>query len=419
MRYFRFRRNKLYCEDVEVERMADKFGTPLYIYSQRSFIDRFREIKRAFSKLNPLICYSVKANSNLSILKTLVKEGAGLDIVSGGELFRAKKVNCPAGRIVYASVGKTEEEIRDALDYGIFMFNVESESELKKIDSVSGMAKRKVKVSLRVNPGIKPDTHAYITTGKKENKFGISIEKAKKIFLKKVKYKNLDISGIHVHIGSQITDSAPFVKAVKKVKRLIVELARNKIKIKYFNLGGGLGIVYYKEKPQTAKEFAKKIIPLIAGLKCGIILEPGRFIAGNSGILITKVLYLKDTPVKRFIIVDAAMNDLIRPALYGAYHNIAPLVSNRKPAARNQKRVDVVGPVCESGDFLGKDRIMSAEEGEYLAVLGAGAYGFSMSSNYNSRLRAAEVLIRGNKVYLVRKREVYKDLIHNEAVLSL
>ena len=399
--------------------MADKFGTPLYIYSQRSFIDRFREIKRAFSKLNPLICYSVKANSNLSILKTLVKEGAGLDIVSGGELFRAKKVNCPAGRIVYASVGKTEEEIRDALDYGIFMFNVESESELKKIDSVSGMAKRKVKVSLRVNPGIKPDTHAYITTGKKENKFGISIEKAKKIFLKKVKYKNLDISGIHVHIGSQITDSAPFVKAVKKVKRLIVELARNKIKIKYFNLGGGLGIVYYKEKPQTAKEFAKKIIPLIAGLKCGIILEPGRFIAGNSGILITKVLYLKDTPVKRFIIVDAAMNDLIRPALYGAYHNIAPLVSNRKPAARNQKRVDVVGPVCESGDFLGKDRIMSAEEGEYLAVLGAGAYGFSMSSNYNSRLRAAEVLIRGNKVYLVRKREVYKDLIHNEAVLSL
>jgi len=419
MGYFRFRRNKLYCEDVEVERMADKFGTPLYIYSQRSFIDRFREIKRAFSKLNPLICYSVKANSNLSILKTLVKEGAGLDIVSGGELFRAKKVNCPAGRIVYASVGKTEEEIRDALDYGIFMFNVESESELKKIDSVSGMAKRKVKVSLRVNPGIKPDTHAYITTGKKENKFGISIEKAKKIFLKKVKYKNLDISGIHVHIGSQITDSAPFVKAVKKVKRLIVELARNKIKIKYFNLGGGLGIVYYKEKPQTAKEFAKKIIPLIAGLKCGIILEPGRFIAGNSGILITKVLYLKDTPVKRFIIVDAAMNDLIRPALYGAYHNIAPLVSNRKPAARNQKRVDVVGPVCESGDFLGKDRIMSAEEGEYLAVLGAGAYGFSMSSNYNSRLRAAEVLIRGNKVYLVRKREVYKDLIHNEAVLSL
>lgn len=419
MHYFRFRRNTLYCEGVQIEKIAEKFSTPLYIYSQSSFIDRFREIKKAFSKLNPLICYSVKANSNLSILKTLVKEGAGLDIVSGGELFRAKKVKCPAGRIVYASVGKTEGEIRDALDYGIFMFNVESESELKKIGSIPGKAKRKVKVSLRVNPGIKPSTHEYITTGKKENKFGISIEKVKKIFLEKAKYKNLDISGIHIHIGSQITDSAPFVKAVKKVKRLIVELARNKIKIKYFNLGGGLGIAYDKEKPQTAEEFAKKVIPLIAGLKCRIILEPGRFIAGNSGILVTKVLYLKDTLVKRFVIVDAAMNDLLRPSLYGAYHKIVPLVSNQKPATRNQKRADVVGPVCESGDFLGKDRRLNVKEGDYLAVLGCGAYGFSMSSNYNSRLRPAEVLIRRNKVYLVRKRESYKDLIHNEAVLSL
>ncbi len=417
MDYFRAGRNTLYCEGVQIERIADKFGTPLYIYSQRSFIDRFREIKRAFSMLNPLICYSVKANSNLSILKTLVKEGAGLDIVSGGELFRAKKVKCPAGRIVYSSVGKTEEEIRDALDYGIFMLNVESESELKKINSVSGMAKRKVKVSLRVNPGIDPSTHAYITTGKKENKFGISVEKAKKILLEKVKYKNLDISGIHIHIGSQITDSAPFVKAVKKVRKLIVELARNKIRIRYLNLGGGLGIVYDKEKPQTAESFAKKIIPLIAGLKCRIILEPGRFIAGNSGILITKVLYLKDTPVKRFIIVDAAMNDLLRPSLYGAYHKIVPLFQRAKSYELRAKLVDVVGPVCESGDFLGKDRRLNVKEGDYLVVLGCGAYGFSMSSNYNSRLRPAEVMVKGNKTYLIRRREEYRDLTAKEYLI--
>ncbi|HIE35730.1 MAG TPA: diaminopimelate decarboxylase [Candidatus Omnitrophica bacterium] len=415
MHYFIYKKNELYCENLKVKDLVKEFDTPLYIYSARTILEHFYKIKKAFSSLNPLICYSVKANSNLSILKLLVGKGSGLDIVSGGELYRAKLVRCPPKKNVYASVGKTEEEVREAVKYGILLFNVESLPELERINRVAKILKKKIKIALRINPDIEPKTHLFITTGKKETKFGIDIETAKEIFKKRSSFPFLEIIGIHIHIGSQITQSEPFVKAIKKVRKIFVGLKKEGIPLKYFNLGGGLGIVYDKERPQTAEEFAKKIIPLIKDLSCKIILEPGRFIVGNAGILVTKVLYIKDTPFKKFIIVDAAMNDLIRPALYGAYHKILPvekLVKNY--ALQKTKKADVVGPICESGDFLARDRKLEVKEGDCLAVFGAGAYGFSMSSNYNSRRRCAEVLVKDGKVRLIRKRESYKDLVSKE-----
>jgi len=419
MNSFKYKKNSFYCEDVSIEALARKHGTPLYIYSSHTLIDNFNKITNAFKSLKPLICYSVKASSNLSILKTLVSEGAGLDIVSGGELFRANKVKCAGKKIVYASVGKTDKEIKDAISSNILMFNVESLAELKKINAIADKLKRKVDVALRVNPDIEPKTHAYITTGKKETKFGLDIDSAKMTFLAGEKYKFVNLSGIHIHIGSQITSAEPFCKAIKKMLSLIGELKKQGISLKYFNMGGGLGIVYDNEKVKTAEEFAQKIVPLLKKTKLKIILEPGRFIAGNSGVLVSRTLYLKESYKKNFIIVDAAMNDLMRPSLYSAYHKILPV---KKPQAKTVKRekvkkADIVGPVCESGDFLGKDRFVPARDGDFLVVLGAGAYGFSMSSNYNSRPRSAEVLVKGKKAYLIRKREEYKDLIDKEIII--
>ena len=410
-----------------MEELAKKLGTPLYVYSYRTFIEHFLKIKRAFSEVKPLICYSVKANSNLSLLKILVRAGAGLDIVSGGELFRAKKIDCPPKRIVYASVGKTEEEIREALKYGILMFNVECFAELERIDGIAGRLKKRVNVALRFNPDIKAPTHKYLTTAKKETKFGMPKRTIEEIILKRDNFPNLNIVGLHIHIGSQITKSPPFIRAIKKAKVLIDYAKRKGLLLRYFNIGGGLGIVYDKEKPQTAKEFAKEILPLLKDLGVKIILEPGRFIMGNAGVLITRVLYIKETYQKRFIIVDAGMTDLIRPALYGAYHKIVPLTQRQKPLLqanfslskklKAQKLADVVGPVCESGDFLGKGRSLDVKEGEFLAIMGAGAYGFSMSSNYNSRCKPAEVLVKDKKVYLIRRRQTYQDLIREEYIL--
>jgi diaminopimelate decarboxylase len=414
MHYFRYKNNQLYCENIKVKELAQKFGTPLYVYSAKTILDHFYKIKRAFISLNPLICYSVKANSNLSILKLLIKKGAGLDIVSGGELYRAKLVKCPSEKIVYASVGKTEEEIKEAIEYGILLFNIESIPELKKIDNIARNLKRKLQVALRINPDIEPKTHSFITTGKKETKFGIDIETAKEVFKKRKRFPHLEIVGIHIHIGSQITSPQPFVRAVKKIRKFIKELKSEGIYLKFFNLGGGLGIVYDKERPQTADKFAKKILPLISDLYCKIILEPGRFIVGNAGILVTKVLYIKNTPFKNFIVVDAAMNDLIRPALYDAYHKVIEI---EKLKRKQIKGADIVGPICESGDFLAKNRSLRVKEGDYLAILGSGAYGLSMSSNYNSRRRAAEVLIKNKKVYLIRERESYKDLVDKERII--
>ncbi len=410
MHEFKYKKNNLFCENIKVLALAKRFGTPLYVYSYKTLVDHYLKLKSAFSQINPLICYSVKANSNLAILKALVDKGAGLDIVSGGELYRALKVGCPAQKIVYASVGKTDSEITTAISKGILFFNVESLAELENINRISGRLKKITRAAIRINPDVEAKTHRYVTTGKITNKFGIDLESAYKILLLRAKFKNLNICGLHIHIGSQITESAPFVAAIKKISDFIRRLELKGVGLEYLNIGGGLGIVYDHEAPQTAQIYAGKIIPLLRKTALKIIMEPGRFIVGNAGILVTKVLYIKHTPKKKFIIVDAGMNDLIRPALYSAHHNILAL----RKLSKNEL-ADVVGPICESGDFLAKERLIpKVKEGDYLAVMGAGAYGFSMSSNYNSRLRSAEVMVDGNKVSLIRKRENFKDLIRNE-----
>lgn len=416
MHEFKYIGNELYCEKMKVSQLAEKFGTPLFIYSYHTLVDHYTKLKKAFAGLNALICYSVKANSNLAVLKALVDIGAGLDIVSGGELYRALRVSCPAGRIVYASVGKTAKEIEEAIEKGILFFNVESLPELENINRISKKLNKITKVAIRINPDVEAKTHKFITTGHITNKFGIDLDNAYKILLLRNEFENVSISGLHIHIGSQITQSAPFVAAIKKITEFIEHLKRIGISLEYLNIGGGLGIIYDNEAPQTAEIYARKITPYLKKTGLKIILEPGRFIVGNSGILVAKVLYIKHTPKKKFIIVDAGMNDLIRPALYEAYHNILAV----KPQAANSKlreKADVVGPICESGDFFAKERKLPVfKEGDYMAVMSAGAYGFSMSSNYNSRLRAQEVMVVKNKAYIIRKREGLADLVRNEEI---
>ncbi len=416
MHEFKYINKHLYCERVRVADLAKKFGTPLYVYSYHTLIDHFAKLKDAFRQVSPLICYSVKANSNLALLKALVNKGAGLDIVSGGELFRALRVGCPAKKIVYASVGKTDEEIEEAVKRGILFFNVESLPELENINRISGKLNKTTSVAIRINPDVEAKTHKFITTGKITNKFGIDLKSAYNILLLREKFRNIRISGLHIHIGSQITKSTPYLAAITRIVGFIGRLKKEGIELEYLNIGGGLGIIYDNEKPQTAVKYARKILPLLkkAGLK--IIMEPGRFIAGNSGILVTRVLYVKNTPKKKFVIVDAGMNDLIRPALYGAYHQILPLCAERYTPNAAEK-VDIVGPICESGDFFAKERrLPKLKEGDFLAVMGAGAYGFSMSSNYNSRRRAEEALVVKDKVFVIRKRESCRDLIRNELI---
>jgi diaminopimelate decarboxylase len=415
MHEFKFKENQLFCENVKVQDLAEKYGTPLYVYSYHTFIGHFLKLKKAFAPVNPLICYSVKANSNLAILKSLVAHGSGLDIVSGGELYRALKVGCPAQRIVYASVGKTDKEIEEAIARGILFFNVESLPELENIDRIARKLRKKTNVALRINPDVEAKTHKYITTGKLTNKFGIDFDTATDILRIAGELTNVTIKGLHMHIGSQITIGEPFVEAIKKVVAFIKANKAKGVDIEYLNIGGGLGIIYEHEMPQTADEFAAKVLPILKSSGLKIIMEPGRFIIGSAAILVTKVLYVKKTPLKKFVIVDAGMNDLIRPALYEAHHEIVPLAGDK----RGREKVDVVGPICESGDFLAKERVMpKVAEGEYLAAMCAGAYGFSMSSNYNSRRRAAEILVKGRKKAVIRKREVVQDLIRNEIVPS-
>jgi diaminopimelate decarboxylase len=415
MHDFHYERNNLYCESVSIEELVNKYGTPLYVYSRNTLISHYRKIKEAFSPINPLICFSMKANSNLAICKALVKEGSGLDIVSGGELYRALKIGVSSRKIVYAGVGKTEKEIEVAIKHHIFFFNVESIPELELINKIAGRLGIQQKVAVRINPDIKPMTHKYITTGHGGNKFGIDFETAKKIFLERNRYEGLDISGVHMHIGSQIVDAEPFIMAIKRIVGFIRNLQRHGLVIRWVNIGGGLGIIYFNERPQTAKEYAKAVLPILKKAKANIILEPGRFIVGNAGVLITRLQYIKETPSKNFAIVDAAMNDLIRPSLYGAYHEILPVRSHAYSDSKDIRVFDVVGPVCESGDFLGKNRkFIGLKTGDLLSVMGAGAYGFSMSSNYNSRLRVAEVMVEGSKARLIRRRETYGDLIRTE-----
>jgi diaminopimelate decarboxylase len=415
MHEFKYRNNQLYCENLKIKNLAQRFGTPLYVYSQKTLLDHYLKLKRAFKNIRPLICFSVKSNSNLAILKTLVNKGAGLDVVSGGELFRACRVGCPARKIVYASVGKTAEEIKTAINTGILLLNVESLPELENINRIAKFINRKARVAIRINPDITPATHKFITTGKITNKFGVDFRSTYRILQHRSDFTYVDILGLHIHIGSQITQSEPFIRAIARVAQFLQQLRQKGIYLEYFNIGGGLGIIYDKETPQTAVDFAKKALPILKKTGLKIILEPGRFIVGNAGILVVKILYVKKTPKKKFIIVDGAMNDLIRPALYGAYHNILPVSKNEKQTRGT--RFDIVGPICESADFFAKGRVMpELKEGDLLAIMGCGAYGFSMSSNYNSRLRAAEVMVTRNRAYLIRKREAYQDLFRNEII---
>lgn len=416
MHEFKYVKNHLYCEQLKIADLADKFGTPLYIYSYHTIMGHFIKLNKAFEAVNPLICYSVKANSNLAILKALVDKGAGLDVVSGGELFRAKKAGCPAERIVYASVGKTDREIEEAIKMGILFFNVESYPELENINRIARGLNKITNVAIRINPDVEPKTHKFITTGKLTNKFGIDLKSAYDILLLSGRFTNLEISGIHIHIGSQITEGSPFVAAINKIIKFIAELKAAGIYLEYLNIGGGLGIVYDNETPQTAVKYAKKVLPLLKKTGLKIIMEPGRFIVGNGGVLVAKVLYVKAAPKKKFVIVDAGMNDLVRPALYGAYHQILPLRSTVN-GPQSTGKVDVVGPICESGDFFAKGRMLpQVKEGDYLAVMSAGAYGFSMSSNYNSRRKAEEVMVVKDKVFVIRNRDSYEDLVRNEII---
>jgi diaminopimelate decarboxylase len=413
MHFFRYRKGKLYAEDVPVRDIAEKYGTPLYVYSYHTLLRHFKAYDDAFDGLPHVICFALKANSNISILKLFAKNGGGADVVSGGEVFRALKAGVPSRKIVYAGVGKTEEEIRYALKSKILMFNVESESELVEIDRIAGAMKARAPISLRVNPDIDPETHPYISTGLRKHKFGIPIEDAFEYYRLAARLKNTEIVGIHKHIGSQITKVSPFVEALKKTLLLVDELGRHGVNIRFLDIGGGLGITYKDEEPPVPGDLARSLVPLLKGRGLTIIVEPGRSIVGNAGILVTRVLYVKKGEDRDFVIVDAGMNDLIRPSFYGAYHHIQPLEKKQ----RKSILADVVGPICESGDFLGREReLPDVKPGEYLSVMSAGAYGFTMSSNYNSRPRAAEVMVKGKDVALVNRREIYKDLVRGEAV---
>lgn len=413
MHLFEYKNGELYAEDVPVREIVYKYGTPIYIYSYNTLLNHFKAYDNAFDSYPHIICFALKANTSGAIIRLFAKEGGGADVVSGGELFRALKAGIEPKKIVYAGVGKTEEEIRFALKEGILMFNVESGDELLEINRIAEDMAIKAPIALRINPDIDPETHPYISTGLKKHKFGIPIEEALEYYKLASSLKNISVIGIHKHIGSQLTKVTPFVDALKRILLLLDELNKQGINISYLDIGGGLGITYKDESPPNPEQLAKNILPLLKGRNVTIVLEPGRSLVGNAGILVTKTLYLKKREDKEFIIVDAGMNDLIRPSIYGAYHHIQPVIKNN----RRKILADIVGPICESGDFLAKDRLINrVERGEYLAVMSAGAYGFSMSSNYNSRPRAAEVMVKGNRFALIRKREDYNDLIRGEEI---
>ncbi|MCE0497738.1 MAG: diaminopimelate decarboxylase [Methylacidiphilales bacterium] len=428
MHHFHLKSNELYAEGVPVSRLASTYGTPLYVYSARTITDHFDRLTQALATLNHLICFALKANSNLAVLKLLAKRGSGFDLVSGGELTRVRKAGGDVAKCSFAGVGKTRAEIEQALAAGIYVFNVESVAELEFIDRVAGERKKRAPIAVRVNPNVDAKTHAKITTGTYENKFGIAFEEVGALYARAARLKNLRLLGVQMHIGSQITEVKPFVQAVKKMLPLVTEL-KARHKIEFFDIGGGLGIVYQpalasgrpewwgqqKVRPLTPTDYGEQIVPLLKPLGLRILVEPGRFMVGNAGVLVTEVLYVKKTGRKTFVIVDAAMNDLIRPAFYDSYHEIVPL--KQKRAGGKLVSTDLVGPICESGDYFAKDRPLPAlRSGDRLALLSAGAYGFVMASNYNTRPRPAEVLVEGAKHRVVRKRETVADLLRGETV---
>ena len=418
MNYFEYRNGEMFAEGVPLKRLAREVGTPAYVYSLATLKRHFKVFDEAFAKTRHIVCFSVKANSNLALLRAFAKQGSGFDIVSGGELFRALKVGADPKKIVFSGVGKKKEEIEYALNTGILMFNVESEHELMALNEIAAGIGKRAPISLRVNPDVDPQTHPYISTGMKKAKFGVDIKKSLETYKRAVLLKNVEVVGVDCHIGSQLTSITPFVDALAKVREyldrvLAGEMKREGAQIRYLDLGGGLGINYHDETPPLPEEYAKAIIQGLEGLDITLILEPGRVIVGNAGILHTEVQYIKETETKKFVIVDGGMNDLIRPALYGSYQAIQPVVETNA-----QKIVaDVVGPICESGDFFAKDReIPQPERGDLLAVMSAGAYGFTMASNYNSHPKPPEVLVDGDKYYVVRRRENFDDLINGETI---
>lgn len=430
MHSFRYHKGRLFCEEVNLEPLAKEAGTPLYVYSARTILDHYRRLDAALDGLDHLICYAVKANSNIAVLNLLAGENSGFDIVSSGELYRVEKAGGKPEQCTFAGVGKTENEIKFALLQGILSFNVESESELAYLNHVAGLMNRRAPVALRVNPDVEAGTHKYISTGKSENKFGIGIDRVRDVYAAAAKMPNIRIRGVQMHIGSQITRPGPFAEAAAKMAPLVSEL-QEKYGIEFFSVGGGIGIVYdpalesggaawwnrqaqTEKSPMTIEAYAGAIVPVLKKMGLRIVFEPGRFMVGNAGVLLSRVLYIKKSPGKKFVIVDAGMNDLIRPALYEGYHEIVPL---KEPASDKTETVDVVGPICESGDFFAQDRaVPHLEEGDLIALMSAGAYGFSMASNYNSRPLPAEVLVDGKRADIIRERQLHADLIRGEKI---
>jgi diaminopimelate decarboxylase len=411
---FEYKGDELFVEDVPVRKIVASVDSPVYIYSEKALTDSYSSYQEAFKGHRNIIAYAMKANGNLQILSRLGKLGSGADVVSGGELFRARKAGIPSDRIVFAGVGKTEAEMREAIDAGILMFNVESGMELDRLSRVAASMGKTAPVALRVNPDVDPKTHPYISTGMKKSKFGIPVDQALEEYLRASRLPGIRIVGIHQHIGSQLTEISPFRDAFDRMVTFARLLKDNGIQVSWLDVGGGLGIRYGDEKPPTPREVAHEILSRLEGLDVGIILEPGRSIVGNAGILVTQVQYFKETSVKMFYIADAGMNDLIRPSLYGAYHDLWPVLRR----TGSGKKGDLVGPVCETGDFLVQDReLPAADPGDLLAVMSAGAYGFAMASNYNARPRPAEVLVSGDRFSVIRARETYEDLIRGEGIV--
>jgi len=430
MHLFHYRDGRLCCEDVDLERVAEKFGTPTYVYSASTILDHYLRLDVALAPLDHLICYAVKANSNRAILKLLADAGAGFDIVSGGELFRVITAGGDPAKCTFAGVGKSRQEIEYALDQRVYSFNVESEAELECIDRIASAKNLRAPIALRVNPDVAAQTHEYISTGLRENKFGIALNQLTAVYERAAKLRNIDLIGVQMHIGSQITEAAPFASAIRKVAPIVRDL-KSKYGIKFFSIGGGMGIIYLRAlesgtgkwwhdhsgEPSafSVRDYAAAIVPSLSELDIRVLVEPGRFLVGNAGVLLTRIRYIKTTAAKKFAIVDAGMNDLIRPALYQSYHEIVPVKERKSERKRKISKIDIVGPVCESGDFFALDRGMpELHEGDLLAILSAGAYGFVMASNYNSRPLPAEVLVRGDKFTLIRKQQTWEDLVRGE-----
>jgi diaminopimelate decarboxylase len=432
---FQYRGGRLYCEDVDLADLAEEFSTPLYVYSAGTILDHYSRLDAALAPLDHLICYAVKANSNRAILKLLAQAGSGFDIVSGGELYRVIVAGGDPANCTFAGVGKSREEIEYALERRVYSFNVESEAELDYIERVAGAKEARAPIALRVNPDVDPHTHEYISTGSRENKFGIARDRIAAVYERAAKMRNVEIVGVQMHIGSQITEAEPFASAIKKVAPIVRDL-KSKYGIKFFSIGGGMGIIYRRALESgsgkwwhdhggersafSVRDYADAIVPPLRELRIRILVEPGRFLVGNAGVLLTRVRYIKRTSEKTFAIVDAGMNDLIRPVLYQSYHEIIPvkqpIAGTSKSKGKNRtEKVDIVGPVCESGDFFALDRKMpELLEGDLLAIMSAGAYGFTMSSNYNSRPLPAEAMVRGDKFVLIRRRQAWEDLVRDE-----